>query len=447
MTLLKRYPDRKVMNKVVVTFSEADIKPNVLFLRPNINLITGVSNFQSEFGTPTSLEEDLLVLSSAIFASDLALKRAERENITRSIELNIPVVNHHLFESVLKELRFALYKLSHDSVVINFIKRAGTIENYKVTTVKKNAKVLLFSGGLDSMSAAVQFGRAGDNVELVSHITGNQVISRTQNNLFRFLQDEFKNQFNHTSFRVGGRTNPKKGFLFPSDSEREETQRTRSFLFLTLASIVARRRGIKDVIFIAENGQLAINLPLTASRISSFSTHTAHPEFLYVMGKILSKLLDFQLEIHNPFLYLTKAEVVKSLIGYKTAIIKRTISCWQASRVTGQYNHCGYCVPCLIRRIAIENNGIRLNEYKRDILNEDLSRIEPQDEGLKNIKELCLFIKLLSQTKSQANLEDEYPDLINPHFNAVKAATMYKKFAKEALDVFGNYPGIKSLMG
>jgi hypothetical protein len=46
---------------------------------------------------------------------------------------------------------------------------------------------------------------------------------------------------------------------YPSDAERESSQRTRSFLFLVIASIAARRSGFHDVILIAENGQMAIH--------------------------------------------------------------------------------------------------------------------------------------------------------------------------------------------
>ena len=71
-----------------------------LSLVPGQNLVTGITDFNREFGILTSLEEDLLIISSAIYASDLAVKREEREAFIRSIELDIPVVNNHLFQSV-----------------------------------------------------------------------------------------------------------------------------------------------------------------------------------------------------------------------------------------------------------------------------------------------------------------------------------------------------------
>ena len=72
---------------------------------------------------------------------------------------------------------------------------------------------------------------------------------------------------------------------------------------------------MEDVVVIAENGQMAIHLPLTTARIGGFSTHTAHPEFVRMMGKLLSTLLDYPIRIENPFLYMTKAEVVAAVAG------------------------------------------------------------------------------------------------------------------------------------
>ena len=55
----------------------------------------------------------------------------------------------------------------------------------------------------------------------------------------------------------------------------ENSQRTRSFLFLVLGALAARRAGHIEIVYLAENGQMAIHLPLTQGRIGAFSTHTA----------------------------------------------------------------------------------------------------------------------------------------------------------------------------
>src|SRR5690606_21825621 len=113
-------------------------------------------------------------------------------------------------------------------------------------------------------------------------------------------------------YRVFGRN--KGEFHFPTDEERENTQRTRSFLFLSLAALTARRVGFRKIISIAENGQFAIHLPLNPSRVGPFSTHTANPKFVDLAKEIFIKLLSLDnLVIENPFLYKTKGEVVSIL--------------------------------------------------------------------------------------------------------------------------------------
>ncbi len=435
------------MDKVAVIFDKLDNQVDVLGLGPDINLYTGKKEFSAEFGEPTTLEEDLLILGSAIFASDLAIKRGQQQRFTRNISLTIPVTNLAIFKNVRDDLEFALHVLSHDAWRLNFVTREGQPERTRNWEDKNQGKVLLFSGGLDSFSAAVSLAKCGEQVQLVSHVTANQVISGTQEELFRYLGDSYPNQLTRLSFRITGMDKPSKGFAFPSDKEREDTQRTRSFMFLTLAGLVARRRGIHELVMIAENGQMAIHLPLSAGRISAFSTHTAHPEFVSMMSTILSSVLSYTIKIENPFLYMTKAEVVKQIIPKHTDVIGKTVSCWRASRVSNQFHHCGICVPCLVRRIALESNDINLQEYQADLLRTDVANLDPDNDGKRNLVELCEFITIFHDDCSLAKLQEKFPELVTDYFDANKTVEMYRRFADEALAVFNRYPEVKKLMG
>ena len=340
------------MVKASVIFDDNPPDEDILYLKPGENLYTGERYLQSSFGDPTSLEIDILNLASSVYACDIAFKRGKRENLIRHFELTIPVVNLAVFNEILGDLSYALYRLSHDAWNIRFIQRDGRTEATQAWPDNTPGKVLLFSGGLDSFAAAVKYGSEERNVSLVSHVTANQVVASSQKSLYEFLQKIFPKIFKRTEVRVNGRDRSAYGFPFPRDQEREETQRTRSFLFLSLAGLVARRRGIHDIVVIAENGQMAIHLPLSAARISAFSTHTAHPEFVHVMGKILSKLLNHSIQIENPFLYQTKAEVVETIAKEYQDALTQTVSCWKASRVSGGKNHYGFCIPCIVRRLS-----------------------------------------------------------------------------------------------
>ena len=304
--------------------------------------------------------------------------------------------------------------------------------------------MLLFSGGLDSLAAAVQYAATDEHLQLVSHVTANQVVSGAQRALFECLQDRFPGRLDRLAVRVGGRSRP--DYPFPSDRDREETQRTRSFLFLALGAVAARRRGFHEVVLIAENGQMAIHLPLTAARISAFSTHTAHPEFVDLAGKIFSHILSFEIKIENPFLYLTKAEVICNLVASHADLIGISVSCWKASRVSGGENHCGVCVPCLVRRIALESHGLKPDEYQRDIFVEDLTTADPDNDGRRNLCEFGEFISTFEVARPQAEFEQLYPDLLNGAFSSGRAIEMYQRFAHEARDVLNRYPAVASVL-
>jgi 7-cyano-7-deazaguanine synthase in queuosine biosynthesis len=430
----------------IVELSDTQPSGEALYLRPGSNLVTGEAQFASFFGTPTTLECDLFTLASAIYACDLAMKRGERELIARQIDISIPVTNLHAFNSVLGEIRYALYVLGHDAWRINFTAREGLPEPATPWPMAGDGKILLFSGGLDSFAAAVRLGEASERVHLVSHVTANPTLHSAQESLFKYLQGTFLLSFDRFAFRVGGRTRPKDGLPFPADHAREDTQRTRSFLFLSLAALVARRLGTPDIIFLAENGQMAIHLPLTTARIGAFSTHTAHPEFIGTMARLLSHLLSYPLTIENPFLYSTKAEVIRPVVDRHSGMLDHAISCWRSARIGAGDRHCGTCIPCLVRRIALEVDGARPDEYQRDILSEDISRLPPDDEGKRNLIDLAEFVRSFEAAQNQAALESAFPDLVSQHFDGRMAAQMYLRFAAEARVVFGKYPLVREVL-
>lgn len=407
------------MSNISIVFDDYSEAPDTLLIQPGTNLVINDQSFRRAFGNPTSIEDDLLILASSIFTSDLAIKRGDRENITREINLKVPVVNLHAFNNILSDLKYVLYRLSHDAWNIQFVQRDGIPEQPELWESNNTSRVLLFSGGLDSFSSAIDLGESGEQTHLVSHLTGNRIISNAQNNLYNYLDATYSDKFSRFPFRIGGRNKAADGFPFPTDKHRETSQRTRSFLFLSLAGIIARRAGSNEVVFIAENGPMAIHLPLTAARISAFSTHTAHPEFVDLMAELLTNLLGYTVRITNPFLYLTKSEVVSTVVSSHSGKVPETISCWRTFRVAGPSNHCGFCIPCLFRRIALESHGLSLSEYRRDLFIEDIGELPADDVGKRNLLELGEFIKNFEGDNTQANYELLFPELVNNHFESL----------------------------
>jgi 7-cyano-7-deazaguanine synthase in queuosine biosynthesis len=432
-------------SRAIVFLDEVKSTAADLVLQPGANLYTGIKPFASAFSRPTSLEDDLLVVASTIFACDLAFKRGERENISRSIEVTVPVVNLQAFERVKNILEYFLFVLSHDSWTFNFERAKGTPEGTN-DWPKGNGKTLLFSGGLDSLAGAVDLidELGPENVQLASHITANLVTKSSQDQLADYLTKKYKKAPQRIVVRTGGRNH--KSLTFPADSDREETQRTRSFMFLTIAALAARRTGHSKLVMIAENGQMAIHLPLSAARIGAFSTHTAHPEFVAQVSEFFTQLLEYPITIENPYLYRTKGEVVEKLASSHQSAVAISVSCWRGSRLGKSFNHCGQCIPCLIRRIALERHNLVLAEYERDLLVEDLSSLPPTDEGKRNLADLGEFAYAFS-TQTDSELLFSYVDLINEHIDVDASIAMYRRFANEASTVFGKYPNVAAFIG
>lgn len=406
------------------------------------NLFTGEADFRKAFGQLTSLEADLLLISASVFAADRATARGEREDIARHIELHIPVVNSGRLMPLAGQIEMILRKLSNDAWRINFRQESGNLEK-DAQCVERGGRTLLFSGGLDSLAAAVELGKQDKTLHLVSHITRNRVVDRAQEHLATSLKNHGLD-LPHYQFFVSS-SSRKTG---PSQLEHdiENSQRTRSFLFLVLGALVARQAGNLEIVYLAENGQMAIHLPLTQGRIGAFSTHTAHPDVLVGMQTFLSAALNVPFEISNPYVHLTKAEVVKNIIDFFPNMIPVTNSCWRSARLSADITHCGECIPCFIRRIAIEYlMSVDSTEYGRDCWEEKISQLDPEDIGRRNIVDLTEFIVQIERLPS-VDIMSAWPELYSDNLNANEVIAMYKRFSQEARTVLSRYSELASLL-
>ena len=146
----------------------------------------------------------------------------------------------------------------------------------------------------------------------------------------------------------------------------ESTMRSRSFLFLALAILVASAEGV-DRVQMAENGYIAVNVPLHQGRIGSLSTRTAHPHYVASMNGLLAKA-EVGVQIDNPFLRMTKGEVCGRLWSLAPQLLYQSISCAHpVGRWAGEgFRNCGYCYPCIIRQAGIHACGVDKTPYAED---------------------------------------------------------------------------------
>ena len=147
-----------------------------------------------------------------------------------------------------------------------------------------------------------------------------------------------------------------------TEEDPEPTLRSRSFLFLTLGLYAAYAQGPRVPLLMPENGFMAINIPLTPSRIGSCSTRTMHPYFLGTMRGLIAAL-GFENGIENPLENRTKGETLRKCQDRATLmqLAKASVSCAHPTRRKHwrrkSARNCGYCVPCLIRRAALHEMG------------------------------------------------------------------------------------------
>jgi hypothetical protein len=122
-------------------------------------------------------------------------------------------------------------------------------------------------------------------------------------------------------------------------------------------------------------------------------------------------------------------------------------SCWKISRVKNN-KHCGFCIPCIARRISIEYNGITFDEYDKDIFKEDFTNLESENEGKRNLTDYLEFISKFRDVTdiTKADLLNEFFELYNPAIDMQKTFDLYERISAQSFSVFANYPNVMKLV-
>jgi len=206
----------------------------------------------------------------------------------------------------------------------------------------------MFSGGLDSLAGAVETARAGERLILVSHRPMAMLDSR-QRRLFSELEREFPKQLIHIPVWIN--KTEKLG-------RREPTQRTRSFLYTALGTVVAQSVKADGVRFF-ENGIVSLNFPVADEAIRARASRTTHPVALHLLELLCCAVTDRKFAVDNPYIFKTKTDVAKILAADKAAhLIPSTCSCAHLMFKSKTQWHCGSCSQCIDRRFAITAAGL-----------------------------------------------------------------------------------------
>lgn len=353
-------------NAALSNFTVASDAQKILFEGPDQNFDLRLPLIQKlTKKRPYSLVKDLYRIAAAVYCSDLRIPR-EKEIRSRSINILISVSDKSKWDAQKEQLESMIRFMSGDYVKFHFVQ--GEIPSSPpVFTANEKKSICLFSGGLDSLAGVKWLEDKGIRPILVSHCAHNRTC-RAQKTLANLIKTALSG--NADFFQISARF--KKG---KDMTTVEYSQASRSFLFLSLASMFAMNLGIPKI-RIFENGILGLNIPIVPSRIFN-NTRTVHPTFLTKFNNLVSTLFPNTFSVENPFIGYTKGEVVKMLDNKDfKSMIKESVSCSKMDRLRWEgvagIKHCGVCLPCVMRRISIHHAGLDSSDdkYSDDIFGE-----------------------------------------------------------------------------
>lgn len=305
---------------------------------------------------PSEVALDLAVIAAQVYAADTRISRAteSQDAWTREIRVVVPVSDVARWNATVPVLQRMLNFLTGDRWTLQFRPRPprfAQIVPQADLIAPPFTGVSLFSGGLDSLIGAIDELEAKRIPLLVSH-AGEPAVSKAQDDCF----DHLKTQYAALPFE-----RLRTWMAFPKQLVRnvgsEDSTRGRSFLFFALGVFAGTGLRTNFVMHAPENGLIALNVPLDTLRLGALSTRTTHPFYIARWNELLG-LLGIPGHIKNPYWKKTKGEMVRDCSNrvFLEQLVPKTLSC--ASPTKGRWQghptqHCGYCLPCLIRRASL----------------------------------------------------------------------------------------------
>ena len=351
----------------------------------NANVRLGLPDFaQSVYHLPDRFL-DLLEIAAYVFAGDRLTLRGSKNAVeyhswARNLHYVMRVRDHAFWSrsDVQDALRAALLFMTGDqSYDFTFQPGHSTppadlfdSEVFQVEAAD-SLSVMLFSGGLDSLAGAVQrLEETNDRVCLVSHQSSQPSIVRTQDSLVKALQGEYPGRVHHYRFRTNLRR----------IRAKEETQRTRSFLYGSIAFAIAHTFG-RDRVFVYENGITSLNFTRRDDLLNARASRTTHPQTLGRLAQLFSIIAERPISMETPFLWKTKSDVVDVLIASGFGhLIPSSVSCSHTFKSETNATHCGECFQCIDRRIGAYGAQAEKHDhsglYANDIIGKTISNAE-----------------------------------------------------------------------
>lgn len=313
---------------------------------------------------PTAIGLDLLVVAVGVYAADTRISRSQvsQDNWTREFRLVLPVSDPAKWNTCRALLCSTLRFLTGDLWDVTFRSWPPHLPypimpSHAISSEAAFDCVSLFSGGLDSLIGSIDSLEAGSMPLFASH-GGDGAVSSPQAQLFAALSKLYAARTSIKRLRMAMRL---EAIAFPG-MRTENTTRGRSFLFFALGAMAGSALGKEFTLRVPENGLISLNVPLDATRLGSASTRTTHPYYIHRWNELLASI-GLPCTVYNPYWNKTKGEMIREcanqeILGKLAAI---SVSCAHPSYkryAKDDKDHCGTCVPCIIRRASFASSPI-----------------------------------------------------------------------------------------
>ncbi|HPC97308.1 MAG TPA: 7-cyano-7-deazaguanine synthase, partial [Sedimentisphaerales bacterium] len=399
--------------------------------------------------------QDLLEIATYVYSADQAIPRGADDvdsfghGWRRDLHFIIPVRKPDFWngDDIHQALRSTLGFLSDDNYHFEFVKlkEAQAFQGYLKFDDDGRLfgypeQVVMFSGGLDSLAGAIdEVLNEKHKVVLVTHKSTPKLNTRHRR-LEKMIADKAGE---NAPLHIGVRVNKNKGLNY------EYTQRSRSFLYVSIGATIAKMLNLKSVRFY-ENGVISLNLPVCAQVVGGRATRTTHPRVIRGFQEIISLVAGEPFTIENPYIWKTKAGVIEVITkaGCQDMIAAST-TCTHTWEMTNHHTHCGTCSQCIDRRFAMiaakADQHDPVEAYKADIFTQ--SRSKDEDKIM-----TAAYLERANQVRDQDDITQfiaRFSEVSrvfrylngNPGSVAQKVYDLYKRHAKEVCDAMDTMVG------
>ena len=319
------------------------------------NFNDDIKNIEEKIGSKLHpLVRDFYKISFTVYFSDLQIRRSDTTSV-RSFRILISVSDEQRWNNLKQKLEVTLSILTGDNFEFFFVGSKRKISPFKFQKINTEKVPCLFSGGLDSLSGAKWLLDQKKDPILISHCSL-PIACKGQTTLSQKLSEIIGRNLEFCQINC----KPRKG---KGVKQKETSQLSRSFLFLALGCMFALQRGIENV-YMCENGILALNFPISNSRIFT-NTRTAYPPFIEKYNGLLQAIFGDSITVLNPFMTKTKGETISVLndVNYVN-LVGTAVSCSQTGALRyekikiSEVQHCGSCYPCFLRQVSIHATNL-----------------------------------------------------------------------------------------